>query len=106
MSVNFFHVDCLASAVRLNVDLDTTMTVLANGCYRWLAKQLRGFDTAAPKQLYRKFVETGVWSKSNRNGSSCTSTSAATTRSCGKPLSTNRARRFPVINLPVVFQYP
>ena len=34
------------------------MTVLANGCYRWLAKQLRGFDTAAPKQLYRKFVET------------------------------------------------
>ena len=59
MSVNFFHVDCLASAVRLNVDLDTTMTVLANGCYRWLAKQLRGFDTAAPKQLYRKFVETG-----------------------------------------------
>jgi hypothetical protein len=48
----------LASEVRLNVDLDTTMTVLANGCYRWLAKQLRGCDTAAPKQLYRKFVET------------------------------------------------
>jgi hypothetical protein len=59
ISVNFFHLDCLASAVRLNVDLDTTMTVLANSCYRWLAKQLRGFDTAAPKQLYRKFVETG-----------------------------------------------
>ena len=58
ISVNFFHIDCLASEVRLNVDLDTTMTVLANGCYRWLAKQLRGFDTAAPKQLYRKFVET------------------------------------------------
>src|SRR4029453_12252963 len=58
MSVHCFHVDCLASEVRLNVDLDTTMTVLANGCYRWLAKQLRGFDTAAPKQLYRKFVET------------------------------------------------
>src|SRR3954470_7780481 len=54
ISVHFFHVDCLASEVRLNVDLDTTMTVLANGCYRWLAKQLRGFDTAAPKQLYRK----------------------------------------------------
>jgi hypothetical protein len=59
ISVNFFHLDCLASEVRLNVDLDTTMTVLANRCYRWLAKQLRGFDTAAPKQLYRKFVETG-----------------------------------------------
>jgi hypothetical protein len=58
ISVNFFHLDCLASEVRLNVDLDATLTVLANGCYRWLAKQLRGFENAAPKQLYRKFVET------------------------------------------------
>jgi hypothetical protein len=51
ISGNFFHVDCLASAVRLNVELDTTMTVLAKRCYRWLAKQLHGFHTAAPKQL-------------------------------------------------------
>jgi hypothetical protein len=58
ISVNFFHLDCLASEVRLNVDLDATLTVLANGCYRWLAKKLRGFETAAPKQLFRKFVET------------------------------------------------
>jgi hypothetical protein len=58
-SVNFFHLDCLASEVRLNVDLDVAMTVLANGCYRWLGKQLRGFEKAAPKQLYRRFVETG-----------------------------------------------
>ena len=27
-SVNFFHLDCLASEVRLNVDLDTVLTVL------------------------------------------------------------------------------
>jgi hypothetical protein len=59
ISVNFFHLDCLASEVRLNVDLDAAMTVLANGCYRWLSKQLRGFEKAAPKQLYRRFVETG-----------------------------------------------
>jgi len=58
ISINFFHLDCLASEVRLNVDLDVALTVLANGCYRWLAKQLRGFETAAPKQLFRKFVET------------------------------------------------
>ena len=58
ISVNFFHLDCLASEVRLNVDLDAMMTVLANGCYRWLARQLHGFETAAPKQLYRHFVET------------------------------------------------
>ena len=34
-------------------------TVIAHGCYRWLASRLRGFDKAKPKQLYRRFVETG-----------------------------------------------
>ncbi len=57
-SVNFFHLDCLSSEVRLNVDLDTVLTVLANGCYRWLASRLHGFDKSKPKALYRKFVET------------------------------------------------
>jgi hypothetical protein len=59
ISVNFFHLDCLAGEVRLNVDLDAALTVIANGCYRWLATRLRGFEKAAPKQLYRRFVETG-----------------------------------------------
>jgi hypothetical protein len=58
-NVNFFHMDCLSSEVRLNVDLDVTLTVIANGCYRWLARQLKGFEKAKPKQLYRKFIETG-----------------------------------------------
>jgi hypothetical protein len=58
ISVNFFHLDCLASEVRLNVDLDVALTVVAHGCYRWLASQLRGFDRAKPKELYRRFVET------------------------------------------------
>jgi hypothetical protein len=57
-SVNFFHLDCLASEVRLNVDLDAALTVIANGCYRWLASRLHGFEKAAPKQLYRRFIET------------------------------------------------
>jgi hypothetical protein len=57
-AVNFFHLDCLASEVRLNVDLDTALTVLANGCYRWLGQRLHGFEKASPKQLYRRFVET------------------------------------------------
>ena len=30
-SVNFFHLDCLSSEVRLNLDLDTVLTVVANG---------------------------------------------------------------------------
>jgi len=59
ISVNFFHLDCLASEVRLNVDLDVALTVIANGCYRWLAEKLNGFAKAKPKDLYRKFVETG-----------------------------------------------
>ena len=41
------------------MDLDVTLTVIAHGCYRWLARHLKGFDKAKPKQLYRKFVETG-----------------------------------------------
>ena len=40
------------------VDFDVALTVLANGCYRRLAKRLRGFDKAAPKPLFRRFVET------------------------------------------------
>jgi hypothetical protein len=56
--VNFFHLDCLASEVRLNVDLDAALTVVAQGCYRWLGKQLKGFEKASAKQLYRRFVET------------------------------------------------
>jgi hypothetical protein len=55
--VNFFHLDCLASEVPLNVDVDCALTVLAQGCYRWLGKQLRGFEKAPAKQLYRRFVE-------------------------------------------------
>ena len=58
-SVNFFHLDCLASEVPLNADLDAALTVLANGCYRWLATELHGFAEAKPKKLCRKIIETG-----------------------------------------------
>jgi hypothetical protein len=58
ISVDFFHLDCLTSEVRLNVDLDVALTVIAHGCYRWLAQQLRGCDKLKPKQLFRRFVET------------------------------------------------
>ena len=57
-NVNFFHMDNLSSEVRLNVDLDVTLTVIANSCYRWLASKLKGFEQAKPKQLSRKFIET------------------------------------------------
>jgi hypothetical protein len=57
-NVDFFHMDNLSSEVRLNVDLDVTLTVIANSCYRWLASRLKGFEQAKPKQLSRKFIET------------------------------------------------
>ncbi len=57
--VNFFHLDCLASEVPLNADLDAALTVLANGCYRWLASELHGFTAAKPKRLCQKIIETG-----------------------------------------------
>jgi hypothetical protein len=82
--VNFFYLDCLAGTVRLSVGLDMALTVLANGCYRWLARKLRGFAKATPKQLYRRFVETSslVEVKEERIGSALTG--AATTPSWGK----------------------
>lgn len=59
ISVNFFHLDCLASEVRLNVDFDVALTVIAHGCYRWLATQLSGHATSKPKQVFQRFVATG-----------------------------------------------
>lgn len=107
ISVNFFHLDCLASEVRLNVDLDATLTVLANGCYRWLAKRLRGFETAAPKQLFRKFVETSGTVEIEKDR-----IIVRFDKRCHNPILREAAldepdQKIPWLqNLPVVFQYP
>jgi len=37
--ITFFHMDCLASEVRLNVDFDLTLTVCANLFYQCLARR-------------------------------------------------------------------
>ena len=107
ISVHCLHLDCLASEGRLQGALDTTMTVLANGCYRWLAKQLRGFDTAAPKQLYRKFVETGGMIEIQPER-----LVVHFDKRCHNPILREAALDQPsqavpwLRNLPVVFQYP
>jgi hypothetical protein len=107
ISVNFFHLDCLASEVRLNGDVDVAMTVLANGCYRWLATRLHGFDKAKPKQLYRKFVETGgrlevhadrIVVRFDKRAHNPILREAALDKGC-PPIPWLR-------NLPVVFEYP
>jgi hypothetical protein len=56
--ISFFHLDCLCSDVRLNVDFDLTLTVLADLLYRGLAERLKGFSQAGPSKLFRKFVDT------------------------------------------------
>jgi transposase len=56
--ITFFHLNCLCSDVRLNVDFDLTLTVLADLLYRGLADRLKGFDRAGPSKLFRKFVDT------------------------------------------------
>ena len=56
--IKFFHLDCLSSGVRLNVDFDLTLTVVADLLYRMLGWRLKGFDRASPQKLYRKFIDT------------------------------------------------
>jgi transposase len=56
--ITFFHMDCLCSEVRLNVDFDLTLTVLADLLYRSLADRLKGYGRAGPSRLFRKFIDT------------------------------------------------
>jgi hypothetical protein len=56
--ITFFHLDCLCSEVRLNVDFDLTLTVIADLLYRGLAERLKGFAQASPYKVFRKFVDT------------------------------------------------
>jgi len=56
--ITFFHLDCLSSDVRLNVDFDLTLTVAADLLYRELGRRLKGFERTSPHKLFRKFVDT------------------------------------------------
>jgi hypothetical protein len=52
-----FHLDALTSGIPLNVDLDTTLTVVAGNLYRLLARQLPRYQTATPDRLWRHFLD-------------------------------------------------
>ena len=56
--ISFFHLDCLSSEVRLNVDFDLTLTVVAALLYHRLGGRLKGFANATPQTLFAKFVNT------------------------------------------------
>jgi transposase len=52
-----FHLDALTSGVPLNVDLDTTLTVIAGNLYRLLAHKLSRYEKATPATLWRDFLD-------------------------------------------------
>jgi hypothetical protein len=52
-----FHMDALTSGVPLNVDLDTTLTVVAGNLYRLLALKLSRYERATPETLWRDFLD-------------------------------------------------
>jgi len=56
--IRSFHLDALSSAVALNVDLDTTLTVAAGLAYDWLRRRLPGYETAIPDTIWRRFIST------------------------------------------------
>ncbi len=54
---HFLHVDALSSSVRIKVDLDVVLSVVASGAYRWLARQLRGFESATTATLWSQLLD-------------------------------------------------
>ena len=60
-AIRSFHLDALSSAVALNVDLDTTLTVWVAAAYDALRRRLRGYATVTPDTIWRRFVSTPGW---------------------------------------------
>ena len=57
--VGMFHVDALGSSVRLKVEMDVVLDVLASAAYRWMAHQLRGLEKAEAITIWERFLNRG-----------------------------------------------
>jgi hypothetical protein len=66
-----FHLDALTSGVSLNVDLDTTLTVVAGNLYRLLALKLSRYERATPETLWRDFLDATGTLHVTGNGVTC-----------------------------------
>jgi hypothetical protein len=55
--ISGFHLDALTSGVPLNVDLDTTLTVIAGNLYRLLARKLPRYENATPDRIWQHFLD-------------------------------------------------
>src|SRR5882672_271700 len=53
-----FQVDALTSGLALNVDVDTTLTVIAGSIYRLLARSLKRYEHATPETIHEQFIDT------------------------------------------------
>lgn len=58
-AIRSFHLDALAGAVPLNVDLDVVLSVLAHTVCAALRRRLPGYASATPDTLQRRFLSTG-----------------------------------------------
>jgi hypothetical protein len=69
--ISGFHLDALTSGVPLNVDLDTTLTVVAGNLYRLLALKLSRYEKATPETLWRDFLDATGTLHVTRDGVTC-----------------------------------
>jgi transposase len=53
-----FHLDALSSGLALNVDVDTTLTVIAGNLYRLFARGLKRYENKTPERIHRHFIDT------------------------------------------------
>jgi len=57
-AIRSFHLDSLAGAVALNIDLDVVLTVLAHTVCAALRRRIPGYASATPDTLQRRFLST------------------------------------------------
>ena len=69
--ISGFHLDALSSGVPLNVDLDTTLTVVAGNLYRLFARDLTRYQTATPDTIWRHFLDDPGTLHINDHGVTC-----------------------------------
>src|SRR5712691_2710392 len=55
--ISGFSLNALSSSVSLNVDLDTTLTVVAGNLYRLFARGLPRYSRATPDTIWRHFLD-------------------------------------------------
>src|ERR1019366_1319637 len=55
--ISGFSLNALSSAVSLNVDPGTTLTVVAGNLYRLFARNLRRYEHATPDTIWRHFLD-------------------------------------------------